>query len=178
MKMAIARARELVQNGRGIFTTPNLRYFLQNDVTMSFSQEHPEWLDCFISLDDNDILVSLKEWIHSDDRVLALLADSFIHRRLFKAKELKSPIHEHELHNLRKSMAEALDISEKEAAYLVRHTEIGQTLYSSIDDHVGIHLKDGNVCDISNFSELLTSNFKDMKSHRYYLFYHPSLNCL
>lgn len=174
LQSAISRARELIKNGKKLFTTPSLEYFLKNDVTPAFASEHPEWLDQFISLDDNDLMTSLKQWVYSEDKVLSILADSFVHRKLFKAKELNAPVGDSVLSSLCKTMAESLGIEEKDARYFVRYKEIGQTLYSTTDDHIGIHLKDGSVRDISTFSELLSSDFRDKESHRYYLFFYPN----
>lgn len=174
LNLTLQRARELVLQGQHLFTTPSLEYFLKNDVTPAFADKHPEWLDYFISLDDNDIFTSMKQWVKADDKILAMLSDCFINRRLFKAKELKEPISDEKLSQMRTNMAKALNITKEDSEYFVRYKHIGQTLYSNVDEHISILLKNGNACDISDFSELLSSNFTNRQSCRYYLFFYPT----
>jgi HD superfamily phosphohydrolase len=44
-----------------------------------------------LSIDDTDVMFYIKQWQHSDDPILADLADRFLNRRLFKAFDLDMP---------------------------------------------------------------------------------------
>lgn len=54
-------------------------------------------LGAHLSLDDNDILFSIKQWQNSDDAILADLARRFLNRRLFKAFDLDMPEYERQV---------------------------------------------------------------------------------
>ena len=168
--VALERAKELVNGGIQLPCSPSLLYFLKNDVTPQFAKTHPEWLDHYVQLDDAEIETAMKCWAACNDPVLARLAAGYTHRHLFKAIEADAPVTEATLQSHREQIARRLNITLHEASYLVRSREIGQTLYSTHDDHISILMKDGSVRDISRFSELLSNTLADRPTKRYYLF--------
>lgn len=167
----VRRARSLALAGKEIACSSGLHYFLYRKADEPMAKDGAEWLDWFVRLDDSDIESAFKEWTGHDDRILSLLAQDFINRRLFKAKQLAQPLTEQQMERLKQQMAEKLGVTPDEAAFLVSSKEIDQMLYSTKDDHISILLKDGSVRDISQFSELLSKNLIDHKSKRFYLFY-------
>lgn len=48
-------------------------------------------LAAHLELDDTDVLFHVKQWQHSEDKILADLAKRFLHRNLFKAFDLDMP---------------------------------------------------------------------------------------
>ena len=170
LTVALERAKELVNGGIQLPCNPSLLYFLKNDVTPQFAKTHPEWLDHYVQLDDAEIETAMKCWAACNDPVLARLAAGYTHRHLFKAIEADAPVTEATLQSHREQIARRLNITFHEASYLVRSREIGQTLYSTHDDHISILMKDGSVRDISRFSELLSNTLADRPTKRYYLF--------
>ncbi len=170
LTVALERAKELMQQGVELPCTPSLRFFLANHVTRDFAQTHPEWLDHYVSLDDTDVENAIKLWTKAEDPVLARLAEGYTHRHLFKVTETDQPVDDGLLRTLRQETAHRLGIPFHEAAYFVRRKEIGQTLYSTRDDHISILMKDGTVRDISQFSELLSTSLTDKPTRCYYLF--------
>lgn len=169
--MAMRRAQELERKGEKLPCTPDLDFFLCNDVNRAFTKAHPDWLDHFAALDDSDIETALKQWTKSSDKVLALLASDYTNRHLFKAISIDHPVSTAQMEQMRKEMAHILNVTEEEATFFVRNKETDQMLYSSSDDHIYIHFKDGTTRDISELSELISSNLIDKKSRRFYLFY-------
>ena len=170
LTVALERAKELVNGVIQLPCSPSLLYFLKNDVTPQFAKTHPEWLDHYVQLDDAEIETAMKCWAACNDPVLARLAAGYTHRHLFKAIEADAPVTEATLQSHREQIARRLNITFHEASYLVRSREIGQTLYSTHDDHISILMKDGSVRDISRFSELLSNTLADRPTKRYYLF--------
>ena len=170
LTVALERTKELVNGGIQLPCSPSLLYFLKNDVTPQFAKTHPEWLDHYVQLDDAEIETAMKCWAACNDPVLARLAAGYTHRHLFKAIEADAPVTEATLQSHREQIARRLNITLHEASYLVRSREIGQTLYSTHDDHISILMKDGSVRDISRFSELLSNTLADRPTKRYYLF--------
>lgn len=169
--MAMRRAQDLERKGEKLPCTPDLDFFLSNDVNRAFTKAHPDWLDHFAALDDSDIETALKQWAKSSDKVLALLASDYTNRHLFKAISIDHPVSTAQMEQMRKEMAHILNVTEEEATYFVRNKETDQMLYSSSNDHIYIHFKDGIIRDISELSELISSNLIDKKSRRFYLFY-------
>ena len=170
LTVALERTKELVNGVIQLPCSPSLLYFLKNDVTPQFAKTHPEWLDHYVQLDDAEIETAMKCWAACNDPVLARLAAGYTHRHLFKAIEADAPVTEATLQSHREQIARRLNITLHEASYLVRSREIGQTLYSTHDDHISILMKDGSVRDISRFSELLSNTLADRPTKRYYLF--------
>ena len=172
---AISRARQLAAQGVSLQAADSLGYFLYNKVDRRFTETHPEFLDRFIMLDDNDVLSALKQWIGGQDKVLSILSSNYINRNLYKARELPAPIPQDKLDTLRHQATLQLDIPQDCAHYFVRPREVSQMLYSTSDDHISIVMRDGSIRDISNFSELLHSEMVDRRSERHYLFTHRDL---
>ncbi|MBP3774606.1 MAG: HD domain-containing protein [Bacteroidaceae bacterium] len=169
--MAVRRARQLAHQGRKVPASPALSYFLGQRVDRTHMQNHPEWLDNFVALDDNDLECALKQWMSHEDKTLSLLAKNYVRRNLYKVAETALPVPPDALQAMRRHMGRALGIGEEEAAYFVRTHQVRQTLYSSKDDHIFILQKDGSVRDISELSELLSSELVDKVCSRNFLFY-------
>ena len=170
LSTVLQRAADLIDCGWQLPASVSLHYFLYNDVNRAFIGNHPEALGKFIMLDDSDILSALKEWMDSNDRVLSILAANYINRHLYKAHELSSPAEASAIRALEQTVASQLDVPLEDTPYFVRPRKVSQMLYSTADDHITILMKDGNVRDISEFSELLHSEMVDRRSERYYVF--------
>ncbi len=82
------RARLILQSGLdlGHATSPDLLFFLEADPSR-LDMENEEVADRFTSLDDSDILYSLKSWSRCADEILADLCRRFINRDLFRTVE-------------------------------------------------------------------------------------------
>lgn len=63
--------------------SPALMFFLRNRIDHN-SLKHADVRKVFCNLDDSDVLFSVKQWMHHDDRVLADLARRFINRDFFR----------------------------------------------------------------------------------------------
>lgn len=63
--------------------SPALMFFLRNRIDRN-SLKHADVRKVFCNLDDSDVLFSVKQWMHHDDRVLADLARRFINRDFFR----------------------------------------------------------------------------------------------
>mgnify|MGYP002526178083 CR=1 FL=1 len=90
---ALTRARDLMRQGRDIFASPALTYFLREDVTFDNNQT----LATYAELDDSDIWSALKAWKHEDDIILSTLATDMLDRHLFKVEVTEErPDEEHQ----------------------------------------------------------------------------------
>ena len=168
---ALKRAKLLAREGREIFASPALAYFLKNDIDAAWFDSHEEALSNYAELDDSDIWSALKVWRHHDDKILATLATDLVDRRLFKVEVTEESPTEEYLAEIRTRIATTMGISEDETKYMMSLTEIGKDMYNPEDDSIGILYKDGTVRDIAEASEILNVQLLSKKIRKYYLCY-------
>ena len=168
---ALKRAKLLAREGREIFASPALAYFLKNDIDAAWFDSHEEALSNYAELDDSDIWSALKVWRHHDDKILATLATDLVDRRLFKVEVTEEPPTEEYLAAIRSRIVDTMGISNEDASYMMSLTEIGKDMYNPEDDSIGILYKDGTVRDIAEASEILNVQLLSKKIRKYYLCY-------
>lgn len=148
-----------------LFCSPALHYFLYNNVTAENFDLHQ-----YALLDDSDVLSAVKAWTQSDDRVLRILCEAFINRRLFKARETEYPLTEAEKKALRQTYAGAMAVTEEEAAYFFEEHVSASRTYSEKDDTINILYNDGRVKDIAEASEILDLEALTRRPEKRYLY--------
>ena len=166
----LSRAKELAQNGKELFCSPALRYFLYQRVDFSMFSPTSEALEQYALLDDNDVLCAIKAWISSDDKVLSALSRSFIDRRLFRGELLDAPLTDEQKKALNKTYAQALGIDEKDGEYLWSEHVSTSNTYSEKADSIDILYSDGTVRDIAQASEILDLAALTRKPTKRYIF--------
>ena len=172
----LSRAKELARNpklradSQQLFCSPALRYFLYQPVTFDMFSPTSEALEQYALLDDNDVLCAIKAWISDEDKVLSALSRSFINRQLFRGELLNEPLSEAQKSALNREYAQALGISEADAAYLwCEHISTSNT-YSEKADSIDILYNDGTVRDVAEASEILDLAALTRKPIKRYLF--------
>ena len=168
---ALKRAKELAEAGVELFASPALRYFLYNRIDRRTFIEDRDCLRHFAELDDSDILNAIKVWQGHDDRVLAILANDFIERRLFKVEVLDSAPGQERIEALYEEIARALSLTKEEARYFVAMREARKEMYSSTAEGIGILYPDGTVRDVSTVSLIVRNETTQPTDHKLYLFY-------
>ena len=164
---ALTRARDLMRQGRDIFASPALAYFLREDVTF----DNRQTLATYAELDDSDIWSALKAWKHEDDIILSTLATDMLDRHLFKVEVTEERPDEEHLDEIRHAIARHMGIGIDDTRYMMTLTEIGKDMYNPEDDSIGILYKDGTVRDIADASEILNVQLLSKKIRKYYLCY-------
>ena len=129
-----------------------------------------EALEKYALLDDNDVLSAIKAWISCEDKVLSALSEAFINRRLFRGELLSAPLTEAQKAELNAHYAQALGISESEAAYCWSEHISTSNTYSEKADTIDILYSDGTVRDIADASEILDLEALTRKPIKRYLF--------
>lgn len=151
----LKRARQLAAAGdTHLFASPALRFFLCNDVDAARFRNDPDAPEHFLLLDDNDIWTALKAWMHHPDRVLALLADGMVNRRLYKVEVSPTPFPEERQAQLRARIAQALDILPADACYFLSTPDIESNMYNPTDDSIDILFSDGTTRGIAEASDM------------------------
>ena len=165
----LRRAKQLTRQGRRLFATPALTYFLENDVDQERFRQDAEALHHYCALDDNDIWSSVKVWMNDEDRVLALLSANLVERNIFRVKVYDEPIPEEKINAVRQKIQTRLNLSDDECRYLLSANTVRKNMYSMNDDHISIKYKDGTCKDISEASELFDIARISKKNSKYYL---------
>ncbi|MBR1462701.1 MAG: HD domain-containing protein [Prevotella sp.] len=168
----LLRAKYLSQNGTHLFATPALRYFLENDVDAQFFTNHPEALKFYELLDDNDIWCSVKIWMDHDDKILSTLAQSIVHRHIFRVEVNDVPFAEDKIHDIETAISASLGIPRSDAHYMMSVNTIQKDMYDVNDDRIAILYKDGTIKDIAESSDILNIGLLSKKIRKYYLCYH------
>jgi hypothetical protein len=148
----LRRAKELAGEGIHLFASSALNYFLEQPISKTSFTE--ETLEMFSKLDDYDILSAIKEWVHHEDKVLALLSAMIVDRKLLRIEIRQEAFKENYLVKKRAQAMSKLQISEKEAHYFVFHKKISNQAYT-LESPIYILNKNGNLKDISKASDQL-----------------------
>ena len=165
----LKRAKELVEEGKTLYGSSALQYFLNNQITAeNFSAET---LQVFSQLDDYDILSAMKEWVHHEDFVLRNLCKMIINRDLLKIKLKKKEPKQEKLREHLEKMVKRYNISEEEAGYFVFSGEISNLAYKKEDEKIHILYKSGKITDVVKASDHFNLKALSKPVTKYYICY-------
>ncbi len=153
----LRRAKELARDGKDLFATPALRHFLYNAINKADFLADPFHLETFCSLDDSDILASVKVWQGCDDRVLRHLCRMLMERRLYKVMLSKDEIPENIVQEKTQQVQQALGLSDAELPYFVFTDTTSSSMYNLDKEHIRIALKDGESVELSELDDSLVN---------------------
>jgi len=177
----LVRARELALKGNDIFATPVLKAFLTRQVTLDDFVNNQviagrPALDLFASLDDNDIIASIKEWQNNSDPILSYLSKCIINRRLFKVKISKKPIAEHKINELKEKICRHFNICDEQLHYFLINDTISNSAYNKAsNDKIKVMFKNNKISDIADASDINLSVFSETV-RKYFICYPKELD--
>ena len=177
----LARARELAISGVDLFATPVLKAFLVHEITPDdFAFNRPvdgrPTLDLFTSLDDNDIIASIKEWQDHPDTALSYLASCIINRRLFKIKISKKPFSEQKIILLKEKICSHFKVSVEQLHYFLIADTISNSAYNKAsNDKINVLFKNNKISDIADASDINLSVFSETV-RKYFICYPKELD--
>lgn len=151
----LKRAKQVSLEGKELFASPALAYFLKNNITRSDFETNPSVLNTFALLDDYDIMGAIKVWQFCDDKILSDLSKRLINRKLFKIKISKDPFSEVELSTKRREIAAKLGISEKETAYYLHSSRLVNNAYNEEKQTINLLMKNGEIISLTDASDNL-----------------------
>lgn len=167
----LLRARNMIRDGKEIFATPCLKYFLINDIDADMFKTDDEAQHNYAMLDDNDIWSALKVWVDDDDIILSTLAADLMNRNLFKVEISSEPADGAHIEDIKKKLAAHYGISYEDTSYFVSADTIQKDMYDVNDDRIAILFKDNTVKDITEASEVMNISLLSKKIRKYYLCY-------
>ncbi|MCP9761474.1 HD domain-containing protein [Lacihabitans soyangensis] len=149
------RVKDLLSENIEVKIPAHLRVFIEKNISKEDFKNDPSYLQDFVSLDDVDIWYALKSWQNHSDWVLANLSRNIIERNLFKIKievglkteDIQSKI----LGNLVEK-----NIPKELHKYFFKASQISNSGYASQQANIKILMKNGNILDVSEASDLPT----------------------
>lgn len=155
----VERAKYLFNNGEKIYLAPALQYFFENNIE---SLENPDnnsinntALLAFAKLDDNDLVVSIKEWQSHKDNVLSVLSKGLINRQLFKVTIQNRPFEDDTVEKLKKEIVQKYHVSDDEIDYFLISESVKNNAYSKNQgERINILGKNMTVEDIAMASDV------------------------
>lgn len=111
-------------------------------------------LDRFAEVDDDDIMVAVKHWQHSDDEILSTLCRNLVNRRLPAIRFSNEPF------------------EGAECDYFHGTGELHNRSYDFNDQEIKVLYKDGRCLPISEASDQLDRHFLEKQVTKYF-YYHP-----
>jgi hypothetical protein len=167
----LKRAKALARNGKELFGTPALHFFLYTRLTLADFKKNKEVLRQFALLDDTDIISAIKVWCNHEDKILATLCDAFVNRKLYKIELSNKPHPKAHIKKIRQEIARRLKIGEKELEYFVVEQTITNNAYNPASDHINILFKNGKTLDITKASDNLNIDALARPVNKYALAY-------
>lgn len=146
----LERAKELARQGVRLDVPETLAFFLYKEISREdFDKDRKSLLDQFAQLDDFDVMMAIKMMTRSEDKVLRLLSDRLINRKLFKVELKNEPFDCDQIEKLRHKVELQLGLSPKEVDYFVFSGEESNSAYTTFKDEIYILFKNGKVCPLS-----------------------------
>ncbi len=155
----LKRAKQLISEGVDLFAPTNFKIFLENSFTVDDFRDtgtanQESILEKFALLDDNDILTSIKEWQNCPDKVLSVLCERLIERKLFRIELKEKELSKKRKDNLLGQIQSKFGISETEALYFLIEGDVTNSAYSNESEDIKILFKSGKTKDIKHASDI------------------------
>ena len=118
-----------------------------------FDTSSPDFLDRFAEVDDDDIMVAVKHWQHSDDEILSTLCKNLVNRRLPAIRFSNEPF------------------ADVHPSYFEGTGELHNRSYDFNDQEIKVLYKDGRCLPISEASDQLDRHFLEKQVTKYYYYF-------
>ncbi|HRO75300.1 MAG TPA: HD domain-containing protein [Crocinitomicaceae bacterium] len=167
----LRRAKALSRQGKTIFASPSLQFFLQNDIQEHDFIKDDTVLNHFANLDDSDIISAIKVWQNHEDKVLSILSKRLIDRKLFKIEVDKREYTAERINFEKNAVQQALQLTTEEAEYFVYAEKLTNSAYNLKKQNINILLKSGEVVDASIASDNYNLEALSTTVTKYFLCY-------
>ena len=171
----IKRAKELASKNQLTVSSEPLAHFLFQHITKDDFEHSPEHIARYVTLDDYDVMFSIKEWQQADDQLLAYLCKSIVNRNLFKVKLKNKPFSEAKRTKKQQKLKSRFGINDQELDYILLEGELMNLAYKKDVDGIKILTKSGKVKDVADCSEQLQSKTLRKTVKKYYFAYPKSV---
>lgn len=174
------RARQLISSGVALEGYAPLIHLLSNQYSASDFMPQTvaadDLLSLFASIDDSDVMSTIKVWMHSGDAVLRTLCEHLVERRLPAIKVSDTPFGEEYVASLRGLASQQYGFTDDESALFVNSGQLVNHAYTFDDSQIKILYKSGRCVDISQASDQLDRPFLEKTVTKYFVCYPKSLH--
>jgi uncharacterized protein len=172
----LKRAKELASEGKELYATPALKFFLYNNIGLSELRGNGVFTPGqvaanFTRLDDNDILVSAKYWADNSDQVLSNLSSRLMNRNLLAIELQNEPFTEKRVTDLKRGTEALMKIGPDLTKYFVFTGNVSNLAYAPDAPDVKILNKSGKITEISAVSDMFEHKFLSERIIKYFLCY-------
>jgi len=149
----LTRAKELSKQGKDIFASPALKFFLIQDYGVEDFKNNPDVIGNFVKLDDYDIMGAIKVWSENDDPILSDLCARLINRKLFRVKLSNEPFDPDYMERMKSATLDHLNIEPDQLHYYLQVDELVNSAYDNESNRILILKKDGSTIDLAEASD-------------------------
>ena len=132
-----------------VSATPALDIFIGNNLSARDLNKNPQLLQAFMELDDNDIWVSIKNWLNHEDPVIKILSRALKDRKLFKIEIIKKKLKPTQLRAIKTKVAKKLKLSLEMTESLITQGSVTNEAYTAKNQSIIILRKNGKVEEIT-----------------------------
>jgi HD superfamily phosphohydrolase len=166
----LQRAKNLANAGVKIYASSPLHYFLYNNINSSnLNTSLDNTIEQFIRLDDSDVLVSAKEWIHSSDKVLSILSKNIINRKLPKVWISEQPQNKEFVEKIINRIQGLFKFDSNETEYFIHSGKISNSAFSGKEDMIQIMMSGSEIKDIAKVSDILNVPYLQQSEIKYFI---------
>jgi uncharacterized protein len=149
------RVKDLLKENIFVDIPKHLQVFFNRNIRREDFLNDSTLLQNFVALDDVDIWYAIKTWQNHNDTVLANLSQNIINRNLFKIKlEVGLKTEGLEANILQNFEDKKIPINLQK--YFYKKGQISNNGYASQNANIKILMKNGNILDVSEASDLPT----------------------
>ncbi|MBT3611720.1 MAG: HD domain-containing protein [Flavobacteriales bacterium] len=167
----LQRAKELLNDGKEVYTNPYLGEFLKNNYTINDFKNNTKLLNDFAELDDFDIYSSLKYWKNNPDFVLSSLSKMILNRKLLKIKVKNTAFTASEIEIETDKFKQSHNTTKQEVEYFIFSDKISNSTYNIEKANINILMKNGYVIDIASASDQFNIEALKKTTSKYFLCY-------
>jgi HD superfamily phosphohydrolase len=166
----LKRAKYLAQNGTTLFASPYLTFFLEHNYTKEDLTD--ELIDNFCNLDDTDIISAIKVWQKADDKTLSVMCTMLINRSLPKIEIADTVFSADFITQKIEEVCSLFNLNIEEGKNFVVTGKLSNSTYSAEGDPLKINMKNGDLKDLADTSEIYNLS-KDSKPQIKYFITYP-----
>lgn len=175
----LKRAKILMMQGKNLFATPSLLYFLNHDVNADDFFENEEASGWFAQLDDYDILSAMKVWTTHPDPVLSTLSEGLISRKLFRTIIRSEPFTDEEIAEVQHAISiNWPGLSEDDISFFISRGIISNNAYNHESDKIKLLYRNGEVKDITESSDQINVSLLSGARSKYFLSFPKNIRVL
>lgn len=149
----IRRAQVLLRAGESVAASEALSFFLKQTFSIESLRNSKDAMRAFGTLDDHDIWGAIKMWRNHSDRILRLLSEMLLDRKLFKIMLSQEPIRKSIVESIRTAVTQKYQTLRAESSYLFSFGTVSNEAYAE-GEKINILTRRGALLDIAQASDL------------------------